>query len=166
MGDNPLTDNRAAGVLDSRILVQGAWSRTKMWRLSNRARILITFFSVLPIGCVGFVQFVFWRANQISPAFLSASRTAYRSIRECNDRIPEENPYFVACIKKARNAVEVLQNTAVTQRERMEYANLHGYLVQLDDCHRDWRSSDKSADAEARYEQLVRIRNHMEKSYK
>jgi hypothetical protein len=48
----------------------------------------------------------------------------------------------------------------------MEYASLHGYLTQVDDCHRDWRSSDKSADAEARYEQLVRIRNRMEKSYK
>jgi hypothetical protein len=164
--DNPLTDNKAAGVLDSPILVQRDWGRTKMWRLSNRARILIIFFSVLLIGCVGFVQFVLWRANQISPASLSANRTAYRSIRECDDRFLEENPHFVACIKKARDAVEVVQNTARTQRERMEYANLHGYLIQVGNCHRDWRSSDKSADAEARHEQLVRIRNHMEKSYK
>src|SRR5258706_1866894 len=134
-----------------------------MQRLNKRARIIIILFSV-PIGCVGFVRFVLWRSNQISPAFLSASQTAYRSIRECDDRIPDENPYFVTCLKKARDEVEVVQKTAITQREGIEYALLHGYLMQVDTCHRDWLSSDKSADAEARHEQLVRIRNHMEKS--
>ncbi|SRR5258708_22201959 len=136
-----------------------------MRRLSKRARIIIILFSI-PIGCVGFVQFVFWRSNQISPAFLSASQTAYRSIRECDDRIPDENPYFVACIKKARDKVEVVHKTAITQREGIEYALLHAYLIQVDDCHQDWLSSDKSADAEARHERLVRIRNDMEKSHK
>lgn len=159
-----MTDKRQPTLLDSPILPSAAWAWTKMRRLSNRARFLIILFSV-PIGCVAFVQFVFWRSNQISPAFLSASRTAYRSIRECDDRIPEI-PSFAACIKKARDAVDVLQNTAITQRERMECANLHGYLIQVDDCNRDWRSSDESADAKARHEQLVRIRNHMENSYR
>jgi hypothetical protein len=136
-----------------------------MWRLSNRVRILIIF-SALLVCCVGFVQFAFWRSNQISLAFLAASQTAYRSIRECDERISEEDLNFAACIKKARDKVEVLRNIAITQRERLEYAFLHGYLIQVDDCHRDWRSSDESADAQARREQLVRIRNHMGKSYK
>lgn len=137
-----------------------------MWRLSSRARTYIIVCSTLLISCVGFVRFVFWRSNQISPAFLLASHTAYRSVRECGDKIPEGNPSFVACAERAQDAIAVLQTTAVTQRERLEYANLHGYLGAVEDCHRDWQSVGRSADSKARHAMLVWYRNDLEKFYK
>src|SRR5258707_13439101 len=136
-----------------------------MGRLSNRVRILIILLA-LPVVCVGFIRFALWRSNQISPAFLSAGQAAYRSIRECDDTISEEDLYFVPCIKKASDMVEVVRKTAITQREGLEYAFLHGYVNQVDDCHRDRRSSDESTDAKARLEQLALIRNHMDRIYK
>jgi hypothetical protein len=137
-----------------------------MWRLSKQARNSILICSALLIAFVGFVEFAMWHMSRVSPAFFSASQTAYRSIRECDDKISEGNPTFVSCVEKAQNAVTVLGKTAVTQQERLNYAFLHGYLNAVDDCHRDWLSSDGSADAKAREEQLVRFRTHMEKSYK
>jgi hypothetical protein len=136
-----------------------------MWRLS-KPRTPIIFLLVLPIGCVGFALFVSWRSNQVSPTFLSASQTSYRLIRECDDRISEEDLYFDGCIKKGQDTVEVLRSVARTQRERLEYAFLRAYLIQVDDCHRDRLASDETADAKARTEQLVRIRKHAEESYK
>src|SRR5258708_3965576 len=82
----------------------------------------------LVFGCIGFVEFVFWRSNRISPEFLSAAQTAYRSIRECDDRISEEGTSFVACIQKAQDSVVLLKEIAKTMHEGREYAQVHGYL--------------------------------------
>jgi hypothetical protein len=136
-----------------------------MGRLSRQARTGIIVAAAVLLVCAGWVKLTLWQSNRISPQFLSVARSTYRSIRECDDRISEEGSAFPACITKAENAVASLPGLAITQRERMEYAFLLGYLMEVRDGRRDWELSDVSTDAKERHKQLFRFRLRLEKTY-
>jgi hypothetical protein len=131
--------------------------------VSTRSKFIYVIAGLL-VGCVGFVEFVFWRSNRISPEFLSAAHSAYRSIHEC-DQISEEGTTFIPCIQKAQDSVALLGPIAKTMHERREYATLHGYLNAVNDC-RVWRLSTESPDAKVCHEQLVLVRNATDKLFK
>jgi hypothetical protein len=104
---------------------------------------------------------MFWRSNRISPQFLAAGQSTYRSIQECDDNVSHEESSFLICIKKAQDELALLPEIATTQAERRKYAVLHGYLDAVRDCRRDKELSDVSNDANERQEQLVRFRRDL-----
>ncbi len=117
-------------------------------------------------GCLGFVKFVFWQSNRISPEFFSAARTAYHLVRECDDRVSEVSAPSVACVKKAQDSLALLRETAKTHHERMEYAELDVYLTVVNDCHRDWQVPAESPPAKTCHEQLALFRDGADKLFK
>jgi len=134
-------------------------------RLSCRTWVFLTVFVGVLLTCAGWVKLTFWQSNRISPQFLSAGRSAYRSIRECDDRISEGSAVFLACITKAENEIVSLSHLPITQRERMEYGALRSYLTETRACRRDWEMSDISVDALARHQILVDLRVRLGKTY-
>jgi hypothetical protein len=137
----------------------------KATAISRRGWGYVAAFAAILLLCVGWVKLTFWRSNRISPQFLSAGRSAYRSIRECDDRISGDASVFLACITKAENEIVSLSHLPITQREHMEYAALRYYLTETRECRRDWEMSDISADAVARHQILVDLRLRLGKTY-
>jgi|ERR1700722_6828713 len=133
--------------------------------MSRRTWVFLTVFVGVLLTCAGWVKLAFWQSNRISPQFLSAGRSAYRSIRECDDRISESSAVFLACITKAENEIVSLSHLPITQREHMEYGALRSYLNEARACRRDWEMSDISVEAVARHQILVDLRVRLGKTY-
>ena len=53
----------------------------------------------------------------------------------------------------------------LTQQEGLQYADLHGYLIEVSDYHREFQASANSDGAHQRREQLIRYRNRLEKIF-
>ena len=136
-----------------------------MWP-SSRAWVRFLLAGAIVLGCLGFVQFAFWRSNRISSEFLSAARTAYRSIRECDDRVSGDNASFSACVRKAQNSLALLRERAKTHHERIEYSELGAYLRVLNDCHRDRLLPADLPAAKTCHEQLILFRDGADKLFK
>jgi len=136
-----------------------------MIRFDWRMRALIILAALL-FGCLAWVQLAFWQMNRISPQFRFAAEYAYHLVRDCEERISAEGASFLACTNKAEDAVRSLSKLAVTRHEAIEYAQLHGYLIQVRECREDWESANNSPEAGERRKQLVRFRHTLEEWFK
>ena len=116
------------------------------------------------MGCVLCAEFVFWQANKISPQFQSISRSAYRSIRECYNRVTEVDS-FSRCLDTAQSLVVGVGQSAKTRHERMQYADLHSFVNAVDEYHRELLSAVDPQRPLQTQEQLAKFCDRLDKIF-
>ncbi len=116
--------------------------------------------------CTVWILFTLWQSNRISPQFQTLSKLAYRSVRECHDKVAEEGPSFSRCLDVAQMLVVRVGQLARTQRERKQYADLHNFLTDVSDYHQRLSASTSPNELSEIRENLNRFRKRLEETFR
>ena len=103
----------------------------KTIRISATSAFVIVVLSVCAVG----ILFTLWQSNKISVQFGTLSTLAYRSVRECHDKVGEEDFLFFKCYETAQMLDIRVGQSAKTQHERRQYADLHSFLIDVREYH-------------------------------
>ena len=121
--------------------------------------------AVLLLSIVWFL-FTVWQSNRISDQFRNASKLAYRSVRECNDKTNEEDSSFVRCLDTAQTMVIRVGQLARTSHERKQYADLHSFLSDVSQYHKKLLSSASPDELREMRENMNRFEGRLEETFR
>jgi hypothetical protein len=134
----------------------------KTIRLSATSVFVIVFLSI----CAVWILFTVWQSNRISAQFGTLSRLAYRSVRECHDRVGEEDFLFSKCYETGQLLVIRVGQSAKTQHERRQYADLHSFLIDVREYHQKLLGSADPSQVRESGDNLNRFRDRLDQIFK
>lgn len=134
----------------------------KTIRLSATSAFMIVVLSV----CTVWILFTLWQSNRISIQFGTLSRLAYRSVRECHYKVGEEDFLFSKCYETAQMLVIRVGQSAKTQHERRQYADLHNFLTDVREYHQKLLGSADPSQVRESGDNLNRFRDRLDQMFK